>query len=113
MKDDNNQTEEPAISTEQAKLDAVRELLFGQNVKEYRDEIKEVRDLITEKESDINSTIDQMESDLIKRLDGLEEKMEEHYKAIGKKLDELSSSKIDRQQLSGLLIELAKQLDSK
>lgn len=113
MKETNDKTEESATSPEQAKLEAVRDLLFGQNVKEYRDEIKEVRDLISEKESDINSTIDQMESDLVKRIDGLEERIDDELKAINKQLKELSSDKVDRKQLSTLLMDLAKQLESK
>ena len=98
-------------SPEQDKLDAVRELLFGQNVKEYRDDIQDVRDFIQKNQEKTDQKIDSTKEDILQKLDALDQKLDETKKDLQNQIGSLSNSKVDRSSLANLLKELANQLE--
>lgn len=111
--------EEQAAQNAQAtatddRLEAVRDLLFGQNVKEYRDEFKELKDLIKEQRTEIDEEATARQSELVKRMDQMEETFNSSLAATAEKLqqqvDALSEAKTDRKALATLLIEIANKL---
>lgn len=99
-------------SQEQDKLDAVRDLLFGQNVKEYRDEIKELKDHVRQNRSEIDKSIQGTNAEVLKKLDELNKQFEKRSGQIEEKLETLLKSKVDRSSLAGLLKDIATQLES-
>ena len=98
------------------RLEAVRELLFGQNVQEYRGDIKEVRDLIDKNTEQLRSESSELESKLLKRIDELESSLTkmlgEMRSELDAKIDQLQNDKVDRKQLAKLLSTIANELDS-
>ena len=98
------------------KLEAVRDLLFGQNVREYRDEFKELKDLLKSHRDEIDKTADSFKTDVLSKLDNLDNKfsakIEETSNELNKRLDALSNDKADRKRIANLLSDMAKQLDS-
>ncbi len=109
--------EEVQDSTQQPdnRLEAVRELLFGQNVQEYRGDIKETRDLIEKHRSELDQHTTDMESRLNAKIDALEEKLISHIdktaEKINNRLDKLQESKVDKKKLADYLVSIAKKLD--
>ncbi len=88
-----------ATQEELNKLDAVRDLLFGQNVKEYRQEIRELK-----------QELDKSDSQLSKRLDDLSSKLEDRLKEIEGQLKVLAEDKVDRNSLAEAFSSLAKSI---
>ncbi|MEQ9404810.1 MAG: hypothetical protein RIM99_14560 [Cyclobacteriaceae bacterium] len=99
-------------SPEQDKLDAVRELLFGQNVKEYREEIQEVKDLTDKNRSEANQSIESTKVEILQKLDQLSKQFEERSAQIEKKVETLAGSSVDRNNLAALLKDIASRLES-
>ena len=102
----------PRTSAELDKLDAVRDLLFGQNVKEYREEFKELKDMILQEKKDTDGIISKVQSEIMKKLDQLDKKIDQSNQELAQKLNELSQAKTDRESLAVLLKNMADKLTS-
>ncbi|MEP1095852.1 MAG: hypothetical protein ABJG78_12125 [Cyclobacteriaceae bacterium] len=102
----------PVSSQEQDKLDAVRDLLFGQNVKEYREEIQELKEHVKQNRSEIDKSIEGTNVEVLKKLEELSDQFEKRSGQIEEKLEELLKSKVDKSSLAGLLKDIATQLES-
>lgn len=98
------------------RLAAVRDLLFGQNVEEYRGEFKELRESIQQNRHEFEKHADDLSSGLTERIDQLESKLTEHLNKLEDKLaqeiNSLKALKADRKQLASLLHQVAKELES-
>jgi len=97
---------------EEDKLDAVRDLLFGQNVKEYRDEIKELKEHVKQNKSEIDKSIEGTNVEVLRKLDELSTQFEQRSNQMEEKLEVLLKSKVDKSNLAGLLKDIAAQLES-
>ena len=106
---DNNQNQ-----TDQ-RLEAVKELLFGQNVQEYREEFKEIRDQISALDKQLGEKNEKLRSSLSDRIDKLERELNSQLSAmnesIQEKLKSMDDSKVDKKYLASLLTNIAKKLD--
>lgn len=107
---------EPMSQQEVDKLEAVRDLLFGQNVKEYRDEFKELKDLITSNRKEIDQSAADFKSDVLEKLEKLDDKInkkiDDTSQEIKDKLSALADDKADRKKIANLLSDMARQLDA-
>lgn len=115
MKEKSEESKKPN-SMEDNRLEAVRDLLFGQNDQEYRKEFQEIRSEIDSNKKQLEDKSEAINSDLIDRLEKLEKKMEDHIIATDAKLtqqiDALSHEKVDRKKMADLLQQIAKELNS-
>ena len=98
------------------RLEAVRELLFGQNVQEYRGDIKETRELLEKQRSELDQNAAELEDRLNAKIDALEEKMMAHIdktaEKINNRLDKLQETKADKKKLADYLVSIAKKLEA-
>ncbi|SNT34301.1 hypothetical protein SAMN05421640_3410 [Ekhidna lutea] len=112
----NGQQPVDPMTEESQKLNAVRDLLFGQNVQEYRSEFDELRNLINDNRDKSEKESSDMKSEIFDRLDKLEEKLnsklDDTNKSINDRLDQLSDAKADRKKMATILHELANKLES-
>lgn len=110
--------EEVQDSTQQPdnRLEAVRDLLFGQNVQEYRGEIKDTKELINNHRSELDQQSADLESRLNAKIDALEEKvltqLDKTAEKINSRLDKLHENKVDKKKLADYLVSIAKKLDA-
>ncbi len=98
------------------KLEAVKELIFGQNMKEYDSKFAKLESLITKRHEDqkkslsdsyqkLKDLIQQQNKELISRINKLE-------KLLDAKSVELNQSKTDKATLAQLLHEIADKLNA-
>ncbi len=98
------------------KLEAVKELIFGQNMKEYDSKFTKLESLITKRHEDqkkslsdsyqkLKDLIQQQNKELISRINKLE-------KLLDAKSVELNQSKTDKATLAQLLHEIADKLNA-
>lgn len=99
-----------ASESELSKLQAVKELIFGQEIEDYSAEFKKIHQLITDNAIKIDSnntnlekTIADLEKSINNRIDKLEAEML-------KKINLLDNKKTDRAKLGKMLIQIGEKL---
>lgn len=99
-----------------SKLDAIRNLIFGENIQQYDSEFdllkkdilakrQELHDLVEETREELNKAVDNISTDLNIRISDLESKMQED-------LEDINAAKVDRNMLGDALISLAEKIKS-
>lgn len=116
MKEKEEKQAPESVPESDNRLEAVRELLFGQNVQEYRGDIKEIRDLIEQQREEVDQQASDLEQKLLQKLDESEQRVTELIQSsveqINAQLDQLTKDKVHRKELAEHLIALANKLDS-
>lgn len=99
-----------AESENSSKIEAIKNLIFGENIAEYNHEFEAVKadirnkkialeDLINSTRQELNIAIDNLSTDINIRITELEDKLDT-------KTEELNEQKVDRKLLGDLLIKL-------
>ncbi|ALM20834.1 hypothetical protein JCM19294_2396 [Nonlabens tegetincola] len=107
-------TPNEAVVDSNSKLEAIKNLIFGENIQQYDSEFEllkkdlqkkkqELQDLIDDAREELSKSIDSLSTDLNIRLTDLESKMED-------RLDELDDAKTSRKMLGDSLIELGEKI---
>ena len=98
------------------KIDALKEIIFGQDIKAFQKEFDELRSMIEGNSDRLNAGLSEAVANLEKRLEKLEStlndrvaKMEERN---SKQFDKLAESKMDRAKLGKMLVQLGEKLSS-
>ncbi len=97
-----------------SKLEAIKNIIFGENIEQYDKAFKEVKEdidakkvflenYIDEVRKDLEQHIDSVSTDLNIRITDLETKLED-------KADSLDAKKVDKKALSKLLISLGEKI---
>ncbi len=110
-------TEENNMSSEDPKLAAIKEIIFGENIKEYDQEFRSLHALVDEQRKDLQDKLNLLKKDL---NDLITETKNDFSKQIGAlkneafdKLNQLGAEKEqDKQALGDMLIEVGKKLKS-
>lgn len=90
-----------------AKLDAIRDILFGQNIKQYDETFKQLESLITEGHEQIRQQIDQAATQLLQNLqqteNGLRQRIDAVEQTTLQELDRQDQTHVNKQQLAAML----------
>lgn len=97
-----------------SKIEAIKNLIFGENIAEYNDEFDAIKkdldnkkaaleDLISSTSIELNKAIDNLSTDLNIRITELEDTLEA-------KTSELNEQKVDRKLLGNLLVKLGNKI---
>lgn len=97
-----------------SKIDAVKELLFGQNMQEYDARFAQLKELIQKSTKENQTLFKSAQKELIQELQKTNKELAKRIEKLETKLQdkvhELKESKVDRQHLSVLLNDLASKL---
>lgn len=89
------------------KLDAIKEIIFGQNIREYEREFNEIREYINNNLNAIDKEFDSFK----KHVDATEKKIlskiESNHQEVLKKIADLDEKKLDRKKMGKLLSDIA------
>lgn len=109
-------TEEKTINNEvnRSKIEAIKDLIFGENIVEYDSEFESIKKDILKKKEDLehlidttqaslNEAIDNLSTDLNIRITSLEDDLEAKFNTLDEK-------KMDRKLLGNLLIKLGNKI---
>lgn len=92
------------------KIEAIKELIMGQELKEINDQIKTVESKIFKEQERNNSKI---ENQLTKEIGDINNKLESIMKMLSstnKKIEKIETEKTDRKTMQELLVGLSKSL---
>lgn len=107
-------SEKPTAATNAQEIDrieAVRNLIFGENIKQYNDEFADVYDKIKALQDQTNKNLSESVSTLENKLADLESLMDHKFQDlnsdIDKRLADLDDEKADRKKLGKALEKIA------
>ena len=94
------------------KLSAIRDIIFGNEIKEYNEEFSDIKNVIDTNKSESNK----QDESLHKKIEDLSAKMDEGLEKLNNlltdKINTLSQEKTDRQKLGDLLVKIGQDLKS-
>ncbi|AXG68525.1 hypothetical protein KORDIASMS9_00740 [Kordia sp. SMS9] len=104
----------PSITDPSTKIEAIKNLIFGENIQEYNSEFDNIKNDILSKKKALENLIEEVRSELIQNIDNLSTdlniRITELEANIENKLDDLDEKKVDRRQLGQLLINLGEKI---
>lgn len=106
--------ENATISDPSTKIEAIKNLIFGENIQEYNSEFDNIKNDILAKKKALENLIEEVRSELIQNIDNLSTdlniRITELETNIENKLDDLDEKKVDRRQLGQLLVNLGEKI---
>ena len=97
-----------------SKIEAIKNLIFGENIEQYDSEFSTLKKEIQEKKEILESYIDEVRSEIMQSIDTLSTdvniRITDLENAVQAKTDALSEEKVDRKQLGKLLISLGEKI---
>lgn len=108
--DDLNQN----VSDPSSKIEAIKNLIFGENIQEYNSEFDTIKQDILDKKKEIENLIEEVRSELIQNIDNLSTdlniRITELEASLQEKTANLDEAKVDRRLLGDLLVNLGKKI---
>lgn len=117
MAKESKAAEEQVVHDPSSKIEAIKNLIFGDNIAAYNSEFdtvkqdilhkkRELEDFIEETRKELNQSIDNLSTDINIRITELEDNLND-------KANELSNKKVDKKTLGDLLITLGEKIGQK
>lgn len=111
----NGQPKNEKQAAELSKFEAIKDILFGDNIQNYNDEFilikrdilkkrQELLDLLADTKTELDTAIDNLSTDLNIRITELEDKLQSN-------IDTLDDNKVDKKALSNLFLKLGNSLN--
>ncbi len=106
MAKDNNTSK----NANDAKIDAIKQLIFGENIEQYDEEFKAIRDNIHAAQQQMNERLENTAAELKKLIETIQNEQDQKLNELKSQMDEevkdLKNTKLDRQLLGDLLQEI-------
>ncbi|MFD0861118.1 fructose 1,6-bisphosphatase [Sungkyunkwania multivorans] len=97
-----------------SKIEAIKNLIFGENIQEYNTEFDKIKQDIQEKKEELNAIINDVRAELFQNIDNLSTdlniRITELENSLQERTDELQDKKVDRALLGDLLIKLGENI---
>ncbi|MGB1308732.1 MAG: fructose 1,6-bisphosphatase [Oceanihabitans sp.] len=109
MSTDKTKTTEAA-----SKIDAIKQLIFGENMQAYESEFEAVKKDILSKKQELENVIEDVRKELFQNIDNLSTdiniRITDLENSLSDKTDALNQAKVDKQLLGDLLIKLGENI---
>lgn len=97
-----------------SKIDAIKQLIFGDNIQAYDSEFEAVKQDILNKKQELENLIDEIRSELLQNIDNLSTdvniRITELENSLKDKVENLDNTKVDRKTLGNLLVNLGEKI---
>ncbi len=98
-----------------SKIDAIKELIFGNNIKEYEHEFNEIKNIIAHNKEEIERNLNEAKNEIFDAMEELREdlnrQLDELHLNMNNEIDRLQENKTDRSLLVKLFSDLSKEID--
>ena len=115
-KNDKTTTDNINANDPTSKIDAIKQLIFGENIQEYDHEFEAVKKDILSKKKELESLIDDVKIELLQNIDNLSTdiniRITELENTFDDKTDALDEKKLDRKLFGDLLIKLGEKISN-
>ncbi len=117
MAKEKNVAEENVVSDPSSKIEAIKNLIFGENIEAYNSEFENVKKDIALKKREIEGFIEETRLSLHQTIDNLSTdiniRITELESSLADKVEMLNSKKVDKKTLGNLLISLGEKINEK
>ena len=100
----------------QPQIDAIRNIIFGQNMQDYDKRFKEVNDHLNQNRQEIEALIEQTKNYLLEEMRQMENRLSNQLKELNDKLnsesERLEDKKLNRRDLGALLVEIGNKISA-
>jgi archaellum component FlaC len=100
-----------------SKIEAIKNLIFGDNIQAYDSEFETLKQDILNKKKDLEDLLEEVGSDLRKSIDNLSTdiniRITDLEQSLEGKIGDLEEKSVDKDALGKLLIELGKKVSAK
>lgn len=102
--------------TSASKIEAIKNLIFGENIVQYDSEFETLKKDLQTKKEQLENIIDEVRNELMQSIDSLSTdvniRITDLEDALNAQTDGLSQKKLDRKELGKLLISLGEKISS-
>ena len=116
MSKKNKLTEDSSTTDSSSKIEAIKNLIFGENIAQYNSEFETLKKEIDRQKVVLEEYIDQVRGELMQSIDSLSTdvniRITDLEDSLNAKTEELSEEKVDRRELGKLLISLGEKISS-
>jgi gas vesicle protein len=115
-KNDKNISSNLTVNDQTSKIDAIKQLIFGENIQEYNHEFEAVKLDILNKKKELELLIEDVKAELFQNIDNLSTdiniRITELENTIEDKAEALDDKKLDRKLFGDLLIKLGEKISN-
>lgn len=106
---------EPELSQDSSsKIEAIKNLIFGENIQQYNSEFETLKKVIDAQKAALESYIDEVRGELMQSIDALSTdvniRITDLEDSLNEKTETLTEQKVDRRELSKMLISLGEKI---
>jgi uncharacterized protein YoxC len=106
----------PQDEASASKLEAIKNLIFGENIQQYDSEFDTLKKDLQHKKEVLENYIDEVRNELMQSIDSLSTdvniRITDLENSLNEKTEALSEKKVDRKELGKLLINLGEKISS-
>ncbi len=100
----------------QPQIDAIRNIIFGQNMQDYDQRFKEANDNLNRNRQEIEDLIEQTKNYLLEEMRQMEHRLSTQLQQLNDKLvqesDRLEDKKLNRKELGSLLVDIGNKISA-
>jgi|GEM_PF-816594 len=100
--------------TSDPRIDAIKDIIFGENIKEYNAEFRKIKEYIEEQKAILETAIDSLRSDMDKLLEEVRNDFDDSVKSLKdrtlEEMNNLDDAKTNRATLGSMLEDIGKKL---
>lgn len=90
-----------------SKIDAIKELIFGENIQTYDSEFESIKEDLVKKKQELERIIEELRAELLQTIDSLNTdiniRITDLESNLSQKIEDLDEKKLDRKVLGALL----------
>lgn len=105
---------DPTLLEANSKIDAIKQLIFGENMAEYSQEFDTLKKELEQRRQELSDYIDDTRKELMTAIDNLSTdvniRISDLEEALNDKTGDLDAKKVDKSQLGSLLIKLGENI---
>ncbi len=117
MAKENKAVKEEVANDPSSKIEAIKNLIFGENIAAYNSEFEKVKNDIASKKKELEDFIDDSRKELHQAIDNLSTdiniRITELEDNLADKAEALDSKKVDKKTLGDLLIAMGEKINQK
>ncbi|EDM45537.1 fructose-1,6-bisphosphatase [unidentified eubacterium SCB49] len=114
MSKNQNPQIENQMTDSSSKIEAIKNLIFGENIQQYDSEFETLKKEIDDKKAALESYIDEVRGELMQSIDSLSTdvniRITDLEDSLNNKTETLDAQKVDKKELGQLLISLGEKI---
>lgn len=99
-----------------SKIEAIKQLIFGENIEQYDSEFHTLKEEIQQRKKELEDYIDQVRNELMQSIDSLSTdvniRITDLEDAVNEKTESLDNAKVNKEDLGDMLIRLGEKIRS-